>query len=140
MALLAARDRGGHGGVASDSECRRIDVRGAELEATDVDVGRRVAARAVAVEAADRDVVARQPGDRNRVARRRSGERSGARSVTREAAAHALVDAGDGVDRVVARGRMALGTGGGGRDVVRGLTRTAIEVAGEGGRRGVTAA
>src|SRR4029077_3766167 len=133
-------DRGGHGGVAGDAESRRIDARGAELEAADVDVGRRVAARAVAVERPDRDVVIRQPGDRNRVARRRSGERSGARSVAGETTGHTLVDTGDGVDRVVARGGVALGTGGGGRDVVRRLASTAIEVAREGRCGRVTAA
>src|SRR4029077_3243314 len=131
---------GGDSGVAGHAESWRVDVRGAELEAADVDVGRRVAARAVAVEAADRDVVIRQPGDRNRVARWWSGERSGARSVAGETTSHALVNAGDRVDRVVARGGVALGTGRGCRDVVRGLARTAIEVAGEGRCRGVTAA
>src|SRR4029077_76698 len=47
VALLAARDRGGDGGVAGHTEGRRVDVRVAELEAADVEVGRRVATRAV---------------------------------------------------------------------------------------------
>src|SRR4029077_18923850 len=133
-------DRGGHGGVAGDAESRRIDARGAELEAADVDVGRRVATRAVTVERPDRDVVIRQPGDRNRVARWRSGERSGARSMAGETTGHALVDTGHRVERVVARGGVALGAGRGGREVVRRLASTPIEVAGEGRCRRVTAA
>src|SRR5262249_51211137 len=103
------------------AEGRRLDVRGAGLEPAEFGVGGGVTARAVAVEAADRDVITRQPGDGNGVARWRSGERSSARSVTGETTAHALVDTGDGVRREVTRGSVALGTGGGGRDVVGGL-------------------
>src|SRR4029077_15891391 len=99
---------------------------------------RRVATRAVTVEAADRDVVIRQPGDRNRVARWRSGERSGARSVTGETPGHALVRTGHRVERVVARRGMALGTGGGCRDVIGGLP-AARDVARGGGRGRMTA-
>src|SRR5215469_5211322 len=109
VALLAARDRGCHGGVAGDSQRRRIDVRRTDVEATGVDVGGRVAARAVAVEAAVREVVAGSGDDGDRVAGRWSGERTGARSVTGETTRDTLVDAGDGVERVVARGGVALG-------------------------------
>src|SRR5689334_5256365 len=97
--------------MAGDGERRRIDTRCAEPEPARIDIGGAVAARAIAVERPDRDVVARESGDRNRVAGRRSGEGSGARSVAGETAAHALVDPGDRVDRVVAGGGVALGTG-----------------------------
>src|SRR5215470_19044354 len=48
-----------HGGVTRDAEGRRIDARRTQLEASRVDVGDRVATRAVAVESPDRDVVPR---------------------------------------------------------------------------------
>src|SRR5215470_5038426 len=112
---LAGRGRRRYGRVAGGIERRRIDVRRAELEAAGVDVG-------------------------DRVGRRWAGERSGARTVTGETARHALVHAGDRVQRVVTRGGMALRTGSRGRDVVGWLTRTPVEVAQEGGRGRVAAA
>ena len=111
VALLAARDCGGHGGVPGDAERWRVDARVAELEAAGVHIGGRVTARAAAVEAPDRDVVATGPADdRYRVRRWRSGERSGARAVAGKTTGGTLMDAGDGVDREVARGGMALAT------------------------------
>src|SRR6516165_10424700 len=111
VALLAARDCGGHGGVAGDAERRRGDACVAELEAAGVHVGGRVTARAVAVEAPDRDVVVTGPADDGyRVRRWRSGERSGARAVAGKTTGGTLMDAGDGVEREVARGGMALAT------------------------------
>src|SRR6202035_4028001 len=107
------------GGVTGDRERRSRDARRPELEATGVHIGRGVAARAVAVESADRDVIASGPADdRDRVAGWRSGERPRARAVTGEAPAHALVRAGDGVERVVARGGVALRAHGGSWDVI----------------------
>src|SRR5215468_3829041 len=85
-------------------------------------------------------VVTGPADDGDRVGRRRSGEGSSARTVTGEAAAHALVHTGDRVQCVVARGGVALRTGSRGRDVVRWLARPTVEVAQEGGRRRVTAA
>src|SRR6516162_9150273 len=138
---LAARDGGGHGCVTSDVKRRRIDVRRTELEAAGVDVGRGMAARAVAVEAADRNVVVTGPADdRYGVGRWRSGERSGARAMALQAARHALVDAGHRVACVVSRVLVALGTGCRSWDVVCRLAIAAIEVAREGGRGGMAAA
>src|ERR1700751_2158550 len=135
MTGLADADaaRAADGGVGRDPRGRCIDARRAELEATGVDVGGRVAARAVAVEGPDRDVVARarDHGD--------VGEGSDGRAVTRETAGYALMRARHRVERVVARGGVALCTGGGGRDVVRGLGTT-CDVAREGRCRRVTAA
>src|SRR3984893_11864342 len=74
-----------------------------------------VTARTVAVEAADRDVIAgrRDHGDveEGRVHRR---------AVTAEAPGDALVRAGGGVEHVVARGRVALTVRRRGRNVLRG--------------------
>src|SRR5262250_419740 len=102
---LAGRGRRRYGCVAGGIERRGIDVRRTELEAAGVDVGGRVTARAAAIEAADRDVVVTRPADdRDRVGGRWSGKRSGACTVTGETARHTLVQAGDRVHRVVARG------------------------------------
>ena len=65
VAGLAGGDRRGHRRVAGDAERRGGDARAAEFEAARIDVGRCVAAGAVAVEAADRDVVARRADDRD---------------------------------------------------------------------------
>src|SRR5204863_6895443 len=59
MAGGAREPCAGRGGVAGRVERRTRDARRAELEATRIDVARRVAARAVAVEGAERNVVAR---------------------------------------------------------------------------------
>src|SRR5215470_18304906 len=137
---LALRHHRAHRRVAGGIERRGIDARRTELEAPGVHVASRVAPRAAAVEAADRDVVVTRPADdRDRVGRWWSGEGSGARAVTGETVGHALVHTGDRVHRVVARGGMALRTGGGGRDVVGRLARTPVEVAQEGGCRRVAA-
>src|SRR5437763_13598957 len=90
-------------------------------------------ARAVAVEAAEREVVARV-GDEGDVDER--GVRR--RAVAGEAARHALVGAGDGVERVVTRGRVALGARRAGRNVIRRLGVTGL-IGREGRRRRVTA-
>jgi len=92
-------------GVAGDGERRRSGARRADKEAARVDVGSRVATRAVAVERADRNVVARarDHGD--------VGERTDRRAMAREAARHALVRAGHRVGRVDAGG-VALCAGG----------------------------
>src|SRR5215469_14852749 len=82
VAGLAATDDRRDGGVAGDAEGWRTEAGGAELEATGIDIGRRVTARAVAVERADRDVVTARPADDgDRVTRWRTGEGSSARPV-----------------------------------------------------------
>src|SRR6202043_813780 len=99
VAGLAARHGGRHGGMTGDRERRNADARRTDMEATRIHIAGGVAARAVAVERAERDVIARVadnldvgkgPGDR--------------RTVTGETPAHALVRAGDRVGRVIARG------------------------------------
>src|SRR5215468_3657493 len=85
-------------------------------------------------------VVTGPADDGDRVGRWRPGEGSSARTVTGEAAAHALVHAGDRVQRVVTGGGMALRTGSRGRDVVRRLAGPTVEIAQEGGRRRMAAA
>src|SRR5438045_4686775 len=59
MAGGAGEPCAGRGAVAGRVERRTRDARRAELEATRIDVARRMAARAVAIEAAERNVVAR---------------------------------------------------------------------------------
>src|SRR5207237_6103854 len=66
---LTGGDPRGHRGVAGDRERRSGQARAAELEATCIDIARRVTARAVAVEAGERDVVARIAEDRASVTR-----------------------------------------------------------------------
>jgi len=126
---------GAHGcdrGVAGDVERRSTDIRRTDMEATGIHVRSAVAARAVAVGAPDRDVIAaRPPHNRDRVAGRRSRERSGARAVAGEAARHPLMDSGDGVERPVARRRVALRAQRSGRNVVRRARRGWVK---EGGR------
>src|SRR6516162_5670620 len=108
---LTRRYHRSHRRVACTVERWRGDACVAELEAAGVHIGGRVTARAAAIEAADRDVVATGPADdRYRVRRWRSGERSGARAVAGKTTGGTLMDAGDGVDREVARGGMALAT------------------------------
>src|SRR5215470_5503507 len=123
---------GSDGGVTCDRERRSIDVCCAELEATGVDVGGRVTARAVAVEGADRDVVprTRDHGDIRK--------RTNRWTMAAQAASHALVYTGHRVQCVVTRGGMALGTGCRGRNVVRGLG-VAGPIGGEGRRRRMAA-
>src|SRR5207248_9124135 len=55
---LAAADRLRDGGMAGDRERGSTDARGADPEAARIDVARGMAARAVAIECADRDVIA----------------------------------------------------------------------------------
>jgi len=131
-----------HGSMAGRIESRRIDVGRADQEAVAArgDVGRRMAARGVAIERrpdrAGRDVSGRRRDDRDRVAGRRSGERPGARTVAWVATGHALVHARRRVARVIVDRRVALRAGRRGRNVIGGL-RAARHVAGEGGRRRV---
>jgi len=133
-ALVTGRARA-HGcdrGVAGDVERRSTDIRRTDMEATGIHVRSAVAARAVAVGAPDRDVAgARPPHNRDRVAGRRSRERSGARAVAGDAPGHALVRAGNGIQRPVARRRVALRAQRIGRNVVRRARRGGVE---EGGR------
>src|SRR6202023_3417146 len=125
-----------HGGVACDGEGRAREDRRAEPEATRIHVARGVAARTVAVEAADRDVVA--------VRRRRDhgdiDERPDTRTVTAQTPGHTLVGAGDGVEREVARRRMALRAHGGGWNVIAGLRGRGKQVRPKGRRGDVTVA
>ena len=133
-ALVTGRARA-HGcdrGVAGDVERRSTDIRRTDMEATGIHVRSAVAARAVAVGAPDRDVAgARPPHNRDRVAGRRSRERSGARAVAGDAPGHALVRAGNGIDRPVAGGGVALRAQRPGRNVVRRARHGGVE---EGGR------
>jgi len=117
VAGLAGRDSSADGVMTETIQCRCVDTRGADEEAAGVDVGCRVTARAIAVEAAERDVVAWGRNHRD------VDERPDRRTVARQAAGHALVDAGNGVERVVARRRMALATRRRGRNVVRRFER-----------------
>src|SRR5436309_1632719 len=103
MAGGAREPCAGRGGVTGRGERGTRDARGAELEATRIDVARRVTARAVAVERCDGEVIGRR-GDEGNV-----GEgRRYPRAVAGEARGHALVGRGDRVGRVVARGGVAL--------------------------------
>src|SRR5207249_8866915 len=95
MAGLAGGDRGRDRRMAGDRERRSGQARRAELEAARIDVARRVAARAVAVEAAHGEVIGGHTDDRDRVARRRAGERSGVRAMAAQTPADPLVDSGD---------------------------------------------
>src|SRR5207248_10880335 len=97
-----------------------------------------MAARAVAVEGGDRDVVARSRNDREH---RIGGNTEGPgdrRTVAAQARHHALVGAGGRVEGVAAGGGMALGAGRGGRNMIRRLSRL-VQVGGEGRCRGVAA-
>src|SRR5438067_5680633 len=133
MAGGAREPCAGCGGVTGRVERRTRDARRAELEAARIDVARGVAARAVAVEAAERNVVARI-GDEGDVAERSVHRRA----VAGEAARHALVGAGDRVERVVARGGVALRAGRAGRDMVRRLGASGL-IGGKDGGGGVAA-
>src|SRR2546430_73974 len=113
VAGLTGWDRPGHRRMAGDAERGTGDVRGAELEAAGIHIRRGVAAGAVAVQAADRHVIAGR-GDYGDVD---EGPDRGA--VTGQTPGHALVGAGDGVERVITRGRVALRARGAGRNVVR---------------------
>jgi len=118
-ALVTGRARGHrrrHRRMAGDGECGIRDVRSAELETTGVHILGAVAARTVAVEAADRDVIGGGTDDRD------VGEGPGdGRAVAGEAARHALVGTADRVGGVIARGGVALRTGRAGRNVIRGF-------------------
>src|SRR6202030_4364091 len=117
----ATRHGARHRGVAGDGECRSREARRAELEATGVHIRRGVTARAVAVETADREVIAGRADDRD------VGEGPGdRRTVASETPGHALVCAGDRVSRVIACGRMALGAGRRGWNVVRWLAAAGL--------------
>src|SRR5436305_6111149 len=120
MAGGAREPCAGCGGVTGRVERRTRGARRAELEAPRIDVARRVTARAVAVEAADGEVIGGLPGDRDRVAGRRAGEGSGVRAMAAQAAGDSLVSGGDRVERVVAGRRVALEARRAGRNVVGG--------------------
>src|SRR6266478_6575580 len=121
VAGLAGGNRRRHGAVPGDAEGRVRDARRAELEATWTHVARAVTARAVAVEAADWNVVA------GRADHRDVDEGTDRRTMTGQTPGDALVRAGDGVERVVARGGVALRARRVGRNVVRGPRRGASE-------------
>ena len=127
MAGLAATYRRGNCGVAGNVQRRHRNARATEPEATGIDVLGRVAARAVAVEVADRHVVARRRHDRDVDKARRHRRR-----VAGQAPAHALVHARHGVDREVAGGGVALRAYGRGGDVVGRLRRCGQQVGREG--------
>src|SRR5205814_10480852 len=91
------------------------EVRGAEVATTGVHILGAVTARAVAIEAADRDVIGGRR-DRGDVEERRVHRRA----VTGQAPGHTLVRAGGRVEPVVARGRVALRARRTGRNVLRG--------------------
>src|SRR5204863_825162 len=86
---------------------------GAELTAPSIVLRRGVPAAAVAIEVADRDVIAgvADQGDVD------EGPDRG--TVTGETPAHTLVRAGDGIEREVARGGVALRARRVGRNVIR---------------------
>src|SRR6184192_4582898 len=121
MAGGAREPCAGCGGVTGRVERRTRDARRAELEAPRIDVARRVTARAVAIEAAERNVVARI-GDEGDVGEGRRHRRA----VAGEAPRHALVGPGDRVGRVVARGGVALRARGGGWNVIGRLRATGL--------------
>jgi len=114
VAGLAGGHRRSHRRVPGHAQRRAGNAGAAEPEAARIDIGRRVAAGAVAVERADRDMVARRAHDGD------VGEGRGyGGGVTGEALGHALVRAGHGVERVVAGRGVALRARRTGRDVVR---------------------
>lgn len=61
MTGLAGGDHGGDRCMPCSGERRRIDVRRAKAEAAGIDVARAMAARGIAIQAADRDVIGRKP-------------------------------------------------------------------------------
>src|SRR5437762_13992261 len=91
-----------------------------------------VTARAVAIEVADRHVIAGR-ADQGDV-----DEGPDRGTVTGQTPAHTLVRAGDGIQRIVARGGVALCARRRGRNMVRGLGG-AGHIAGKGRRRRVAA-
>src|SRR5437016_13094018 len=93
----AAADRRRHRGVAGDRERWIRDARRPEPEATGVHIGRGVAARAVAIERADRHVITRR-GDEGHV-----DEGPDRRAMAAEAAGRTLLGTGAGRVRGVAR-------------------------------------
>jgi len=112
---LAAAHRRRDRGVPGDVERRARDIRVADLEAVRIDIGRRVAARAAAIEVAGREVgrAARPAGDRDHVRRRRtkelaSAQRPSARTMALVAGGLTLVHTYDVVDGEVTRGRVTL--------------------------------
>ena len=116
MTGLTARHRGDYGAMAGDTQRRVVNVRGSQDEPTRIDIGRAVAAGAIAVEAADGDVAPWSCRDRH-VSKR--GGHGG--SVAAQAIRHSLVSARQRVQGIVARGRMTLSARSIGRNVVRRL-------------------
>src|SRR2546430_16336122 len=113
--------------MPGDVECRSGDARVAELEAAAarIDVARGVTARAVAIHAADRDVIARLHHHRED---RVGGNIEGAGAVALHAPAHPLGRARGRVEREVARGGVALRAGGCRGDVILRVVGAGVEV------------
>ena len=103
MACLARGDSRADGRMASHVECESGDVRGADVEAAWIDVRGRMAAGAIAIERADRDVIGARRRDRH--VRKGGGNRGG---MAAQAARDALVGTGDRVERIVAWSGMTL--------------------------------
>ena len=89
MTGVTARHCGRDGRVTGSAQCRSINARGADVEAARVQFVGAMAAGAIAVKTADRDVIARRTGDRN--VREAAGDR---RSVTAQAARDSLMGSG----------------------------------------------
>jgi len=134
MAGGAREPCAGRGGVTGRGERGTRDARGAELEATRIDVARRVTARAVAVERCDGEVIGRR-GDEGDVGEGRRHRRA----VTAQTPGQPLVRAWGRVLRVVVGRGMALRARGGGWNVI-GRLGGLRHVRREGRCRGVTAA
>src|SRR5262249_41975799 len=119
--LAAAHPRRGDRVVTGDVERRARGIAGAacaDLEAAGRKNGRRVTAGTAAVGGADRNVVSARPtDDRDRIARRWAGKRSGTRSMALRTGGDSLVHTGHRVHREVAGCRVALRTYRCGRDV-----------------------
>ncbi len=133
MAGLAQGHGAGDRRVPSRCERRVVDARRADIEAPGVHVGRGMAARTVAVEITDRNVIVGSRGDRDVGKRRGDG-----RPVAGHTARDALMCAGHRVEGIVTRCRVTLCAGGVRRDVVSGLAG-AGHITGECGSGRVTA-
>src|SRR6266478_4512582 len=120
--------------MARNTQRRARDARGTELEATGIHIRGAVAARAVAIERADREVIARRADHSN------VDEGPDRGTVTGQTPGDALVRAADRVEREVARGRVALRAHGGGWNVIGRLRGCGEQIRCEGGRSHVAGA